>query len=260
MAISFDTTSTDQFLETGSTPVNALPLTLSAWVYVLGTPPTGATTIFSIGSNVGLNDGGYSLIVFEDPGHAFRQFRSVSRDGGRRTIDVGPLNFAFNTWHHVLSVFNSSQQIITVNGVPGLAGSPSKVFTSSEVVTVGHFPTNAGGEGAIDAYIAECAIWDVSLSDADALSLAIGELPYKIRPQNLKYYAPLIRHDSGVHDILGLDATATGGPTTAPTHPPMIADRGAGLELFTEPPSVAAGDIRSIGGLFLKGARVRLAG
>lgn len=71
-----------------------------------------------------------------------------------------------------------------------------------------------------DGKIAEVAIWDTDLSDAEIAALAKGANPMSIRPGNLVGYAPCIRNE--YRDlVLGMTFTATGAPAAA-DHPSIV--------------------------------------
>ena len=70
-----------------------------------------------------------------------------------------------------------------------------------------------------DGSIAEAAIWNAALTDDEILSLAKGFTPDQIRPQNLVFYAPLIRE---LQDLRGgLTITNNNGATVS-NHPRVI--------------------------------------
>ena len=72
----------------------------------------------------------------------------------------------------------------------------------------------------MDGRIAEAAIWNVELTDAEVAILGKGFSPPFIRPESLVFYAPLIR-DEDDDRVGGLSLTAYNTPTIA-SHPPII--------------------------------------
>lgn len=68
--------------------------------------------------------------------------------------------------------------------------------------------------------IAEAALWNVALTEAEALELNAGYCPLLIRPESLVSYLPLIR-DNDADLIDGVIWTASGSPTIA-AHPPVF--------------------------------------
>jgi len=68
----------------------------------------------------------------------------------------------------------------------------------------------------ITGTIAEPAIWNVALTDAEIASLAAGFTPDQIRPQSLQFYAPLVRN---LIDVRGGRTITNVGSATVATHP-----------------------------------------
>lgn len=71
-----------------------------------------------------------------------------------------------------------------------------------------------------DGLIAEVGIWNAALTPAEVASLAKGMTCDKIRPQNLAFYAPLVRDLNTQKG--GLIITNNNGATVA-THPRVYA-------------------------------------
>jgi len=64
--------------------------------------------------------------------------------------------------------------------------------------------------------VSEVAVWTVDLTDDEIASLAKGFKPFRVRPQSLLYYAPLIRN---LHDVsAGITLTNNNSATVA-DHP-----------------------------------------
>jgi hypothetical protein len=71
----------------------------------------------------------------------------------------------------------------------------------------------------MNGLLAEHAVWNVGLTQADATALAKGFTPDQVRPQSLVFYAPLVRE---LRDLRGgLAITAANSPTVA-NHPRVI--------------------------------------
>ena len=68
--------------------------------------------------------------------------------------------------------------------------------------------------------MAEVGVWNVALTAAEIASLAKGMTPDKIRPQNLVFYAPLVRNL--IDQKGGLALTNNNGATVA-NHPRVYA-------------------------------------
>jgi hypothetical protein len=98
--------------------------------------------------------------------------------------------------------------------------------SATNTATITPTPANitslrAGWTGAtLDGCVAEVGVWNAALTAAEVASLAKGMTCDKIRPQNLVFYAPLVR------DLIdqkgGLTITNNNGATVA-THPRVYA-------------------------------------
>lgn len=73
-----------------------------------------------------------------------------------------------------------------------------------------------------DGFLAEAAIWNAALSDAEVAVLAAGYRPTFVRPQNLAAYWPLLRHTGALYlDRVGSYSLTVDGGSIQP-HPPVL--------------------------------------
>jgi len=130
-------------------------------------------------------------------------------------------SFTQNSWQHAAAVFNS----LSIGGVRvyldggnkgtnALAGSGSNGSFTDTVL--------GGGPGNYyDGLLAEWAIWNAELTDAEIAILAKGVSPLLVRPQSLAAYWPLASGQSPEIDIVGgYDLTLNAAPTIA-DHAPV---------------------------------------
>lgn len=88
-------------------------------------------------------------------------------------------------------------------------------------------PLRLGGRSSndskFDGLLAEIAIWDVALSDAEMVALARGADPWRVRRLNLKGYWPLFGVAYPEADLSGNrnNATLVGTVGVGPHHPPV---------------------------------------
>ncbi len=103
---------------------------------------------------------------------------------------------ALNTWNHACGVFSSlTSRTIYLNGANAVTNtSTAGAYATADLVHVG---AQGGGGGAVGQYfpgrIAEVGIWSAALTPGEVLSLSQGAAPDQIRPQDLVFYAPLVR-------------------------------------------------------------------
>jgi hypothetical protein len=135
---------------------------------------------------------------------------------------IGTTSLTLNTWFHVCGVilYNSGTQtyseIIYTNGgdkqshtnTGGTPTSPPTAFNT----TAGLLKRDATGELFWGGSLADCAIWNVQLTDFEILALSKGARPYTIRPGNVKIWWPLDGLASPEPDLSGslLNGTVTG--------------------------------------------------
>ena len=215
MARLFDDASSEG-LELGSSPITDSPVTLACWFN--SDSITADQTLIHINRSTGYPRG-YSLIaagaVSGDPIRA-------KTDYGSPASDDSTTGYSANTWHHAAAVFDASLAYAFIDG--GSKGSGAFTQSLSGVIddlAVAHYVDTENGDSAyLSGSIAEAAVWDVNLTDAEIASLAKGFSPKLIRPQNLVFYIPLLNDDD--EDIVsGLSLTATGTPTDS-DHPRII--------------------------------------
>lgn len=129
--------------------------------------------------------------------------------------------YSINTWHHACAVFtNSTLRAAFIDG--GSKGTHVLNRTpdaTQDRTGIGVEYKNATGQG-FDGRIAEAAIWNAALTDAEVAILARGYSPLFVRPQSLVAYWPLIR-DEDQDRVGGYDMTPFNTPSVA-AHAPVI--------------------------------------
>jgi len=124
-------------------------------------------------------------------------------------------------WQHICGVFASStSRSAYLNGGGKGTDTTSRTPNSTlDRTRVGCRCSSGSLAGFFPGSIAEAAIWNVALSDAEVALLAKGLCPLLMRPQNIVFYMPLIR------DLVNLKAIGTPSAVNSPTvanHPRII--------------------------------------
>lgn len=70
--------------------------------------------------------------------------------------------------------------------------------------------------GFLGGRLAEAAIWNAALDEAEIRSLAAGFTPTRVRPQSLVFYAPLVRN---ISDVRSATALTNNNAATVYEHP-----------------------------------------
>ena len=216
MARSFNGSS-DRITAAGG-PTVGPPITLSAWVYK--TSQSGQNDIFDFGVNsTGLS---YRFAT----GFTTDQIFTADDRGSSGTNEVS-LNsgntFSLNTWAHGCGVFLGASGLVTYcNGVKSSSGAAGNGGTR-QGFSVGAL--NVAGGGTFNFFpglIADCAAWNVQLTDAEVAALAMGVRPYNIRPASLIGYFPLDGFQSPEPDLSGNANNGTLTGTALAAGPPLM--------------------------------------
>lgn len=209
MAYNFN--GTNQTLTLAAAPATTWPLTMVCWFY---TPDiTNTVNLISL-SNSGTN-GRFLLsaagAIAGDP------VRTNAVDNTNAVFSVNTTTgYSANTWTHAAGVHpsNSSRTAYINGGSSATDVSVCGTLTGINIATLAGQRTLSGPTYAL-AQIAEVGIWNTALTAAEIASLAKGMTCDKIRPQNLVFYAPLVRN---LIDQKGLTITNNNGATVA-NHP-----------------------------------------
>lgn len=194
-----------QYLGTGSSPISGNPFTLGGWFN--GDTLTGNDTIISLGDA----NNEITLYMAGDTVNLFLK-------GGTPLLNIATTAMASTgTWSHAAGVGVSAtdHRVFFDGGNKGSSGtSVSPVPVNARI---GRSPSSSN---FFDGLLAEMAVWNVALSDAEIALWAKGFSPLFIQPHNLVAYWPLIRDDDNDW-IGGFDLTAFNTPTVSP-HPPLV--------------------------------------
>lgn len=209
MARLFDDGSSE-YLRVGSAVVAALPMTLSAWFY---SDDGGIDQTL-----VGISDGVANGFILQAGGVGSNEIIAGSIDGGVADYALSTAFWFADTWHHACAVFSTTTlRAAFLDGAGKGTQTDSNNPSGVDQTDIGQI---GNGSSYISGRIAEAAIWDVALTDAEVAVLAKGYSPLFVRAQSLVAYWPLIR-DEDQDRVGGYDLTAYNTPSIA-THPPII--------------------------------------
>lgn len=193
-----------KYIQLNTTPVTTAPMTFSAWVKFSSTV-TGQILFMVAESTVNA----HALWL----GTTTNALEAGEWDGGpvaraqSGTISTG-------VWYHAGGVFTSlSSRAVFLDGVKTTNTTTiGSVHTPGKVV-VGRWD---GAGSALQGDLAEIAIWNVALTDAEMSTLATGVSALRVRPSALVLYIPL--WDS-VFDYKASRAITTNTTTTTVSGP-----------------------------------------
>lgn len=212
MAYSFN--GTNQSLSVTSTPVTTAPHTM----FVVANVAAVGTTmrlfnISQVGFAVGFYLGATGSTFPIDARYALRQTIPTVLAGGVSNVGV----VFQDTWIALTGLEESSTSRYVFSDTTKSTQNTTNITPATTGMGIGigatyaTFPANFfNGLGA------EAAIWDVALTDDEITSLARGFKPFRVRPQNLKFYAPIVRD---LNDLCGALTITNNNTATVANHP-----------------------------------------
>lgn len=207
--MAYDFNGTDQYIVTSSAPVTVFPYTIACWARKdLGT----GGTLVSLGDST--NENTCAVLTTGGPFGEMAAATKFNAAGQSATAVSG--SAITGVWFHAAGRFNTSTTVLAfANGVSGGTGTGNVTPTGLNRLSIGA-RVRSYVDGYFNGQIAEVGIWNAGLLVAEIQSLAKGVTCDKVRPQNLMFYAPLIRDLQDERG--GLTLTNTNGATVA-DHP-----------------------------------------
>ncbi len=126
--------------------------------------------------------------------------------------------FSADTWHHACGVEAASDdRRVYIDGGSKGTNASNRGPTGVDETQIGQYARSTG-DGDLIGDVAEAAIWNVALTDAEVLILSKGYSPLFVRPESLVFYMPLVRD---IYDVIGAIGF-TDVSTTITDHPAII--------------------------------------
>lgn len=165
---------------------SAYPFTMFVRGYSTSDTATQAAMTLAVGSGDAYN--GSTLYM---SGAAAGDPVQFSKFNGVAATSAGSYNV--NTWHALAGRAASATALdVSLDGTQTAGAATSVTFKALTALQIGA-RTIPGMDRPMVGACACAAVWDAQLDDAELASLAKGFSPRRIRPQSLKYYAPLVR-------------------------------------------------------------------
>lgn len=218
-----------QYLERTAAALSSYPFTMSCWFYPTAIPG-GASGLMCIETN-GTADHRHALAyVFDEKIYANSRTTSAANAITTTTATL-------NAWNHACGVWASAADR------RAFLNAGSKGTNTTSITPSGMDRTRIGRYDPTPFYlqggIAEAAIWNVALTDAEVSELyggGIGAAPRFVRPDALVAYWRLLNSDGDVDWWGQNNLTAVNSPTYM-SRPPIIYPDGI---ITTLPASAAA--------------------
>ena len=193
-------------LSTASAPASGAPMTICGWLYPQTTVSGVDRSIVQLDSSGPNFHGNYLLFSSSDGVNNI--LKADAYGASTFTRASGPSTFTTNQWVHCAGVFTSTtSRQAYLNGTSGTVNTANCNAQDSAARLVMGFQTLS--------QVAEIGVWNVALTAAEIESLAKGVTCTQVRPQSLRFYAPLIRN---LQDVRG-GLTITNNTATVADHP-----------------------------------------
>lgn len=214
-----------QYMEVDSAPVTATPLTMAGW---FNTDNAAAEQI--IVSIVDASLGNQMFAIHARGSEAGDPVSAFTFGGGYRQA-LSTTGYTTGVWHHACGVFASpTSRAAYIDGGSKGTNTDSQTPSGIDRTSIGRLGDSSPGF-YMSGYLADIAIWNAALTDAEVASLGEGFSPLLIRPQSLVMYLPLIRE---IQDVVGGLAFTNNGSTVADHIPKLYLP--AAPHIITAPP------------------------
>lgn len=195
-----------QYLIGGSTPITAVPLTMSGWFTAVDVATNYVLCSLSV-------NGGSHRFQLVPAGATVGDPISGSSIGATAATANSTAGFTAGPWYHGAFVTSSitSRDAFLDGGNKGSDTTSMTPVGIDRLLIGARIATTVGG--FLNGNAMEVGFWNAALTDAEIASLGKGFSPKLVRPQSLLCYARLIRDFIDVARALTL--TNTGGVTVS---------------------------------------------
>ena len=216
MARGFDGTYNNR-LERALTAVSDYPMSVHCLANIQG--GTGTKSAFSIGDK-DRNNYLFSLDASDngDGTHNLTASRTFFSSASNNT----GVAQSEGVWFGFGAAADAANVNAYVDGTEYAAALSSGTGVHIDEVVVGNLARSSHSQ-AWNGYVAECAVWAAFLDADDFSALGRGVSPLLVRPQDLVFYAPLVRDEDD--DLLGGGGLTVVVGATIEDHPPVFRPR-----------------------------------
>lgn len=200
-----------QLIRFAGSPVSTTPMTLAGWYQ----PTTsGAGGVISV-CKEGASQYHLHLLYRWDGSSGSPQAFSQSASGTSASSTKSS-GSPINTLVHFAGVFSASNsRTVYGDASAGTTNTTSISPSGMDATFVGAGYRNDAAILPATGTVSECAIWSAALTVDEITSLSKGFKPYRVRPQNLVFYAPLVRE---LYDVRGALAVTNVNTATVANH------------------------------------------
>lgn len=202
-----------QYLQNGAAVLTAMPLTIACWIKP--TNFTAANAVFGLYDSAVANTR-YEIFTVLTTGIV----RATHSDNSALATANTSVAATAGAWNHAAGVFVSATSRTAYLNAGSSGSSATNVAGSMAGLnntTVG-LRANSSVSSHFNGSLAEPAIWNVALAQADLSALAAGVCPLLVRPDALVFYAPLMGLASPEPDYRGRFSLTLFSAPTASAH------------------------------------------
>lgn len=207
------------FLRSAGAVVGAAPMSIGCW-YQPATTPGGQVTIAGLFNSSQNVNGAQQISLNSDTSNS-----AVFKigDGAGNTNATASGSFTNGAWAHVLGTYASATSYACYrDGANKGTGATSRIPSALDRTSVGVQDDSSPNQSInVASLVAELAIWNVALTDAEATILARRVSPLLVRPSNLVAYWPLIGGYAPEIDLKGGSSLTVQGVVSAAPHPAL---------------------------------------
>lgn len=219
-----------QYIEATSTPVTAVPYTMSVWARPNALEKT--QTALALGRATSAL---YAALGYLSSGKAFAEIRGSTTNA----VPESSGSTAKEVWNHLALINGSTtSHIVLLNGTAGTTNTTNTGATAGmNRTTIGSLFQASTRSSYFNGQIAEAAIWNVALTTAEVAALAKGLHPFFVRPANLVFFCPVGGIATPEPELRASRSMAVTGATETLLVPPAL-QRGpaSGLIVPVAPP------------------------
>lgn len=214
MARLFDDGSSQYLTAGGDLGITDFPFTMAAWAKSDTSSPTNQA-VMGFGRAGSANP--FHSLRLRDPGDS--DLIAISFVGSQG-FAASSTQWSTATWHHCCGVFSGdAARAVYLDGAGKGTDSTNVGNGIIEDFEIGRQPSTTA-TSYLSGDVAEAAVWNVALTDAEVAILAAGYSPLFVRPQSLVLYVPLVR-DADEDIVGGVSLSAPNGASVS-THPRVI--------------------------------------
>lgn len=205
-----------QYSLTSSSPCSGAPMTLAAWTRRTSEVITPRVASY-VGETPTATRSGNVINHRQDT-----VVRCASFSTNNTVAQAGmSIPSPINTWVHIVGTFSAANsRSVYQDGVFGSSNTNAVTYSAANTVCLGASTSTTGWANFFFGDLAEIGVWDAVLTDAEIASLAKGFSCRRVRPQNLRFYAPLVRSQTDIRGGLVLTPITNGAPPTPGTVTP----------------------------------------